>query len=133
MLRPQLLELARLHKPPPSYAIDQLIRQNGHEVLRLPPYHPDFNAIELIWSQLKGIVRQRNLTFRLDDVLKITTEAFNDIGSKHWEKVCLHVDRVVEDHKKKDYVVDQVIDSVVIELTDSSTDESSDSSTDTDA
>ena len=65
MLRPQLLELARAHRPPPSYAIDQLIRQNGHEVLRLPPYHPDFNAIELIWSQLKTIVRQRNVTFRL--------------------------------------------------------------------
>ena len=65
MLRPQLLELARLNRPPsPTYAIDELIRENGHEVLRLPPYHPDFNAIELIWSQLKAIIRQKNVTFR---------------------------------------------------------------------
>lgn len=64
MLRAQLLQLARLNRPPPSYAIDELIRQNGHEVLRLPPYHPDLNAIELIWSQLKSQVRQRNHTFR---------------------------------------------------------------------
>ena len=65
MLRPQLLELARLNRPPsPMYAIDELIRENGHEVLRLPPYHPDFNAIELIWSQLKAIIRQKNVTFR---------------------------------------------------------------------
>ena len=64
MLRAQLLELARVNKPPPEYTIDQLIRSHGHEVLRLPPYHPDFNAIELIWSQLKCIVRQTNLTFR---------------------------------------------------------------------
>ena len=53
LLKPQLLELARAHKPPPFYVIDQLFRQNGHEVLRLPLYHPEFNAIELIWSQLK--------------------------------------------------------------------------------
>jgi len=54
----------RLHKPAPAYTVDQLIREHGHEVLRLPPYHPDCNAIELIWSQLKSIVRTRNLTFR---------------------------------------------------------------------
>ena len=65
MLRPQLLELARLNRPPsPTYAIDELIRENGHEVLRLPPYYPDFNAIELIWSQLKATIRQKNVTFR---------------------------------------------------------------------
>ena len=45
LLKPQLLELARAHKPPPFYVIDQLISLNGHEVLRLPPYHPEFNAI----------------------------------------------------------------------------------------
>lgn len=64
MLKKRLLELARLNKPPPSFVIDQLIRSHGHEVLRLPPYHPELNAIEFIWSQLKTTVRQRNVTFR---------------------------------------------------------------------
>jgi transposase len=64
MVKPQLLELAKAHKPAPSYTIDQLIRGHGHEVLRLPPYHPELNPIELIWSQLKSIVRSRNVTFR---------------------------------------------------------------------
>ena len=64
MLRAQLLELARLNKPPSTYTIDELLRSHGHEVLRLPPYHPDFNAIEMIWSQLKDMVRKNNLTFR---------------------------------------------------------------------
>ena len=73
MLRPQLLELARLNRPPPTYAIDQLIRENGHEVLRLPPYHPDFNGIELIWSQLKAIIRQKNVTFRFVPLINTHT------------------------------------------------------------
>ena len=64
MLRPQLLQLVRMHKKAPEYAIDNLIKYYGHEVLRLPPYHPDFNPIELIWSQLKSTVRSRNVTFK---------------------------------------------------------------------
>ena len=64
MLRPQLLQLARVNRPPPEYTVDQTIRLHGHEVLRLPPYHPDFNAIELIWSQLKDYVRRMNTSFR---------------------------------------------------------------------
>ena len=47
-----------------EYRVDQTIRLHGHEVLRLPPNHPDFNAIELIWSQLKDYVRRMNTSFR---------------------------------------------------------------------
>ena len=32
----------------PRYQIDELIRSCGMEVLRLPPYHCEFNAIEKI-------------------------------------------------------------------------------------
>ena len=64
MLRPQLLQLARVNRPPPEYTVDQTIRLHGLEVLRLPPCHPDFNAIELIWSQLKDYVRRMNTSFR---------------------------------------------------------------------
>ena len=64
MVKSKLLELVILHKSSPTYVIDEIVRRYGHEVLRLPTYHPEFNAIELIWSQLKSIVRQRNFTFR---------------------------------------------------------------------
>ena len=53
MLRPQLLALAKAHKPPPKYVIDNLTKERGHEILRLPHYHPDLNPIELIWSHAK--------------------------------------------------------------------------------
>jgi transposase len=64
MVKTVLLKLVKLNRPAPAYVIDDIIRQHGHEILRLPPYHPDFNPIELIWSQLKSIVRVRNMTFR---------------------------------------------------------------------
>jgi len=30
------------------YVIDKIARNNGHEILRLPPYHCDLNPIELV-------------------------------------------------------------------------------------
>lgn len=32
------------------YAIDQLAYERRHEVIRLPPYHCQYNPIELIWA-----------------------------------------------------------------------------------
>ena len=51
------------YKSDPRYRIDQLFKEAGHTVLRLPPYHCDLNPIELIWSQLKRYVAANNVTF----------------------------------------------------------------------
>lgn len=37
----------------PIYEIDEVIQKNWHEVLRLLPYHCQFNAFELIWVNCK--------------------------------------------------------------------------------
>lgn len=34
-----------------------LITQAGAQVLFLPPYSPDFNPIEMMWSKVKGLLR----------------------------------------------------------------------------
>ena len=47
--RPELYQMARMKAAEdPKYKVDQLIRDYGHEVLRLPPYHCDLNPIERI-------------------------------------------------------------------------------------
>lgn len=54
MLKTELIALIRRHKPPtPTYALDEIAKEKGHQVLRLPPYHCQYNAIELIWGQIK--------------------------------------------------------------------------------
>jgi len=32
-----------------SYVIDNMVKNAGHTVLRLPPYHCELNPIELTW------------------------------------------------------------------------------------
>ena len=130
MLRPQLLALAKQNKPDPTYVIDDVVREHGHEVLRLPPYHPDLNPIELIWSQVKNLIASRNLTYRLADLVNIANISFDEIGPNRWRSVCEHVQKVEKQYREKDIVVDIAMDSLVINLTDDSDDNDSDDSTD---
>ncbi|GBP87247.1 hypothetical protein EVAR_102501_1 [Eumeta japonica] len=54
MLKTELIALVRRHKPlTPTYALDEMAKEKGYQVLRLPSYHCQYNAIELIWSQIK--------------------------------------------------------------------------------
>ena len=47
MTKAELYDLIKMHKPQyETFAIDCLLADHGHTVLRLPPYHPDLNPIE---------------------------------------------------------------------------------------
>ncbi|XP_046687899.1 uncharacterized protein LOC124373579 [Homalodisca vitripennis] len=48
-LKMELYELIRQHKPAHiRYQIDEIMREHGHDILRLPPYHPELNASGLM-------------------------------------------------------------------------------------
>ena len=40
-----------------SHAIAQMLQTAGAELWYLPPYSPDFNPIELMWSKVKAALR----------------------------------------------------------------------------
>lgn len=46
------------------YELDQLANEMGHEVIRLPRYHCQYSAIELIWAQVKREVARNNKTLK---------------------------------------------------------------------
>ena len=47
-LKRELLLLIVANCPTPKYAVDEMAKASGHEVTRLPPYHCEFNPIEVI-------------------------------------------------------------------------------------
>ena len=58
MTKGELLEKARQNPVQVQYLTDVIAaRQPGLSVLRLPPYHPEMNPIELIQGQEKNYVR----------------------------------------------------------------------------
>jgi transposase len=49
-----VLDNARIHHRP---TLKETVERAGHTLLYLPPYSPDYNPIELVWSWLKKTVR----------------------------------------------------------------------------
>jgi len=64
MVIPQLLHIVKRLKPAHNrYVIDELAKNSGYTVLRLPQYHCELNPIELAWSSVKNHVRMNNTTY----------------------------------------------------------------------
>ena len=89
--KPELYEIIRSKKQPPIYKVDEFLKIKGHETLRLPPYHCEFNPIELIWGDLKGYIGRENSTFKLNDVNNLIQEGFSQIDKLKWLNACNHV------------------------------------------
>ena len=58
--------------------VDRNLREAGHEVVRTPPYHPEFQPIELVWGAIKRHVADHN-TFRLADIPGLIRTAIDSI------------------------------------------------------
>ena len=94
MLKVQLLDIARLQKAEfTKYVIDEMARERGVTVLRLPPYHCELNPIELIWAQIKNQVASKNTTFKLKDLKSLLQEAIADVNEAAWKKCIAHVQK----------------------------------------
>ncbi|CAK1586058.1 unnamed protein product [Parnassius mnemosyne] len=54
MLMSQLYQLIKNNKDRfKTFSIDKIFKEHGHDVLRLPPYYPDLNPIEMAWAAIK--------------------------------------------------------------------------------
>lgn len=87
MLKVELYELIKQHKPAyKKYVIDETLQKHGQNVLRLPPYHREPNAIELIWADVKNWVAANNVTFKIEDVKQLAQRKFDNISVEDWKK-----------------------------------------------
>lgn len=80
-LKPEMIELLNKFAPRPTYAIDLIAEQAGHEVLRTPPYHPELQPIEICWGIVKNQVA-RNCDFTMANLLLQLDSAFASVTDK---------------------------------------------------
>ena len=62
----------------------RLIEQGGARVKFLPPYSPDFNPIEKMWSKIKNLLRKKAARTK-PDLSIVISEAFDEITSSDAE------------------------------------------------
>ena len=101
-----LYELVKIHKPRlPKYRIDEMAREHGHQIIRLPPYHCDLNPIELIWAQIKDYVAKHNKDFNIKTIEKLYEEALSKVSDKDWQNAIRHVMELENSYWQKEIYV----------------------------
>lgn len=97
------------NRPEKIYKLDQLALESGHEVIRLPPYHCQYNPIELVWAQAKNEVATKNRTFKIADVEVLLHEAISNVSQKNWEDCVKHAEKLQEEDLKKSHLAEEFI------------------------
>ena len=109
LTRVQLLEIAMENNPPPTYLVDTLFKAAGHEILRLPPYHPELNPIEQVWSVVKRYVA-RHTDFKIQTILRLVEEALSTITNDVWQNYIRHWKEVVDQFWLRDDKIADIVD-----------------------
>lgn len=105
-LKVELVALVNKLAPAPTYVIDELAAQSGHDVVRTPPYHPELQPIETCWGVLKNEVA-RHCDFTMDNLKLQLDRAFDKITAQTCQRIIKKV-RVIEDQFwREDALMDQ--------------------------
>jgi len=104
-LKPELIELLLQKSPNPTYEIDLLAVNAGHEVLRTPPYHPELQPIETCWGIVKNQVA-RHCDFTMGNLLLQIEAAFSSVTGKTCKGLVKKVRQIEDDFWKNDAMFD---------------------------
>jgi transposase len=130
MTKPELYDIIKIHRnKSPDYRMDKILKEHGHEILRLPPYSPEFNPIENIWGIVKNWVASHNVSFKLKDVEILTRQKFAEITPDVWKNTVNHVKKTEIEFLAKQNSFDEVIDGLSFVVNTGSSDEESDCTT----
>jgi len=113
-LRERVKQLIPIYK---RYELDEIALEKGHEVIRLPPYHCQYNPIEFIWARVKGEVAKKNNTFKMADVEKLTHVAMDAVTQEK-----SHAEKIQDEDNSKEILRDVMLEPIIITLQDDDSD-----------
>jgi transposase len=124
-LRERVKLLIPTHK---KYELDELALKMGHEVVRLPPYHWQYNPIEMIWTQVRHQVAIQNITFKMADVEKLMHEAIDSVTKENWINSVRHTENIQEKDYQEEMNREVILEPIFLTILpgESSTDEDDD-------
>lgn len=111
--RPELLKLCQQHRPERKYILDNVIHEWGHEVIRLPPAHPELNAIEQVWGFMKHFVRSSLQRFTRTDLRARLEEAKQCANGDVWAGAVRRCHHFEQEYWKSDNIHDSIVPVIV--------------------
>jgi len=67
--------------------------QIGHEVIHIPPYHCQYNPIELICAEVKREISKKDNTFKNADDENLANIAIESVTMDNWKRCIDHSER----------------------------------------
>ncbi len=89
----------------PIYAVDEIARSYGHEVIKTPPYHPELQPIETC----RGVVRNhagRKCDFTMNNLIEQLDSGFDKVTAKTCTEIILKVRKIEDDFWTEDLKTD---------------------------
>jgi len=105
-LKPELVEILKKLAPQPSFAIDEIARSCGHEVIRTPPYHPELQPIETCWGVIKNHIA-RHSDFTMKNLIKQLDAGFAKVTGKTCAEIIKDVRKIEDDFWTEDLQFDE--------------------------
>ena len=105
-LKAALVEILEKVAPAPTYALDELASEQGHEILRTPPYHPERQPIETCWAVVKNQVA-RNGKFTMAHLLEQLDDAFDSVTEETCTGLIKKVREVEDKYWREDAQLDR--------------------------
>ena len=105
-LKPELVEILKKLAPQPTYAIDEIARSYGHEVIRTPPYHPELQPIETCWGVVKNHIA-RNSDFTMKNLFEQLDAGFAKVTDKTCAEIIKNVRKIEDDFWTEDLQFDE--------------------------
>ena len=112
----------------PAYWLEKIAYKYGHEIVRLPPYNCQLNAIELIWGIEKNYVASENKEHKLSEVEDLFRKKREEIDQETCKKCIEHVKRIEEEFYKSDRITDVAVEKLEININPNSDSQMSDMS-----
>jgi transposase len=80
------------------YVIDDILQRHGHIVLRLPPYHCQYNAIELAWGFCKQYYNKKvaSESSSKNKIENLWLESLSKCSPSFWEHYVKHVEDIID-------------------------------------
>jgi transposase len=104
-LKAEMIDVLYKIAPPPTYIIDEIAAEHGHEILRTPPYHPELQPIETCWGVVKNQVA-RNCDFTMANLIVQLENAFNNITTKTCSGLVKKVRKIEDKFWSEDTLLD---------------------------
>lgn len=80
-LKAEMIEIINKFASSPTYVLDVIAAEYGHEISRTPPYHPELQPIEICWAVIKNQIG-RNCDFTMANLLNQLENAFSGVTHK---------------------------------------------------